>query len=104
MKAQAVFLLALGLSLNSSFADAQAKTRGGCNPNGNQFTLEPLVNAHLTGQSHESVGLILGRGGNGVDLVVGAAQDARVLNPELIFDGFYFPAYSTRQLQLRLRL
>src|SRR5580704_15304998 len=93
MKTQAIFLLAMGLSLYSSFAEAKAATSGNCNPNGNQFNLEPLVNAQLTGQSNDSVGFILGRGGNGVDLVVGAASDARVLNPVLFYDGFYLPAY-----------
>jgi hypothetical protein len=86
MKTQTILLLAVGLSLCSSAAVGQKTTQlHGCNPNGNLFNLAPLVNASLHGQANESVALLAGRGGNGADLVVGAALDYRQL---VEFDGF----------------
>jgi hypothetical protein len=96
MKPHPVFLWLLiltGLLSLPAVAGTRPAGSSGCGPNGNQFDLEPLLNAPLAGQVNESVGFILGRGGNGVDLVVGAAQDVRVLNPQLIYDGFPYPAY-----------
>jgi hypothetical protein len=96
MKTRTVFLTLLmvaGTLSLPAFASARRAAGSGCNPNGHQFDLEPVVNAPLAGQANESVGFILGRGGNGVDLVVGAAEDVRVLNPVLVYDGFPFPAY-----------
>lgn len=86
-------LIMAGLLSLPAFAGTRPAGSSGCNPNGNQFDMESLVNAPLAGQVNESVGFILGRGGNGVDLVVGAAQDVRVLNPQLVYDGFPYSAY-----------
>jgi hypothetical protein len=68
--------LLLGLQ---SLAGAQEtkKPSPSCNPNGATFNFAPLVNASLHGQANESIGFMLGRGGNGNDLVVGAALDYR---------------------------
>jgi hypothetical protein len=88
----ALVMLTQMLSL-PAFGSRLRAPGSGCNPDGNQFDLESPVNAPLVGQVNESVGFILGRGGNGVDLVVGAAQDARVLNPEFNYDGFPMPSY-----------
>jgi hypothetical protein len=97
MKPRTVFftlLMLAGMLTLPAFASGRRGTGSGCNPNGNQFDLEPLVNPPaLTGQANGSVGFILGRGLNGVDLVVGVAVDARVLTPGLFYDGFYLPAY-----------
>lgn len=96
MKPSTVFftlLILAGMLSLPAFAGARPATGLGCGPNGNQFDLEPLVNAPLDGQSWESVGFIPGRGGNGADLLVGAALDVRVLNPILFYDGFPYPAY-----------
>ncbi len=87
-------LMLAGMLSLPAFASARSATGSGCTPNGHQFDLEPLVNpTAITGQANDSVGFILGRGGKGVDLVVGAAVDARILNPVLFYTGFYFPAY-----------
>jgi hypothetical protein len=87
-------LILAGLLTLPAFAGTQRAPGSGCTPNGHQFDLEPLVNpTAITSQANESVGFILGRGGEGVDLVVGAAVDARILNPNLFYDGFYLPAY-----------
>ncbi len=89
-KVVSTLLMLVGMVGVPMLASAQSKMSSGCNPNGNRFDLEPLVNAPLLGQANESVALIPGRGGNGVDLVVGTAADAR---PLILFDGPPNPAY-----------
>ncbi len=66
----------LGLQL-TAMAQQTRKPSPSCSPNGATFNFAPLVNASLHGQANESVGFMLGRGGNGNDLVVGAALDYR---------------------------
>jgi hypothetical protein len=89
-----LLVFAVGLSLGSSSATGQTSApQGGCAPNGNRFDLEPLTNAAFYGQYKEAVAVILNRGGNGADLVVGGAEDERFLNPLIQYDGFYSPAY-----------
>jgi hypothetical protein len=68
---------------------ALASARSGCNPNGHQFDLEGLVDAPLFGQADESVALLLARGGDGADLVLGAGLDGRPLD----FVGYPNPLY-----------
>lgn len=68
---------------------AFARVGSGCNPNGHQFDLEGLHDAPLFGQADESVALLLARGGDGADLVVGTGLDGRPLD----FVGYPNPLY-----------
>ena len=97
---QIVFTLLMltGVVGLSSFANAGSAASSGCSPNGNRFNLEPLVNTPFVGfqpfltQGSESLAVLPQRGGNGNDLVVGAAQDARSFGQQLVqppFSAFY---------------
>lgn len=89
-------LLALVVVLmlaTTAILPARAHGATGCTPNGNRFDLEPLTNAAFYGQYNEAVAMIPHRGGDGADLVVGGAEDERILNPDIQYDGFYSPAY-----------
>jgi hypothetical protein len=83
----------MGPGLYTSSAHGQPITTQGCTPNGNRFDLEPLTNAAFYGQYDEAVAVIPNRGNHGADLVVGGAEDERVLNPDIQYDGSYSPAY-----------
>jgi hypothetical protein len=78
---------------STSVAQQSLSPTSGCTPNGNRFDLEPLTSAAFYGQYNEAIAVIPNRGGNGADLVVGGAEDERVLNPDIQYDGFYSPAY-----------
>lgn len=85
-------IMAFGLHTTAAAQQPQ-KPGSGCTPNGNRFDLEALTDAAFYGQYNEAVAVIPNRGGNGADLVVGGAEDERVLNPQIEYDGFYSPAY-----------
>ena len=93
----AVFAMLFGLH-SSAAAQQPRKPASGCAPNGNRFNLEPLVNAPFLdshpfmSQASELVAVLPQRGGNGNDLVVGVAMDARqFFETPLIFptDAYY---------------
>jgi len=70
--------LAVALSLGVAGRAAEPSTAA-CTPNGNVFNLEAPANA--VAQYNESVAVLPGAAGNGIDLVFGTAMDERSLPP-----------------------